>query len=180
MFNFYPHKPIKGKAFDLPIFYMNTTSNSERGVRDEDTGPHQVVISKDDGDFVEVTNTPQYINHLDSTFNGGYGHYVLTLTADEMNADKIIISAVVRNFQDTSNESNYFDTIINTVPDELTSVPDKDSSLSEKITAIFQYLIFKRTIDVSEEKMFKSDSTTELGSASVADTGSTVTKGKMS
>lgn len=62
---------------------------------------------------------------------------------------------------------------------ELSAVPATTATLQEKIDFLFQYFRNKRTVTATTETLFKEDATTELGSATVSDDGSTFTKGEM-
>lgn len=63
---------------------------------------------------------------------------------------------------------------------ELSSVPGATGTLRQKINAIFQYLIFKRTTTSATETLYKADSATSLGTSTVSDDGTTATHGKVS
>ncbi len=62
---------------------------------------------------------------------------------------------------------------------ELSAVPAGTSSLRSKINFIFQYFNFKRTASNTTETLYKADSSTSLGTASISNTGSLFTKDKV-
>lgn len=63
---------------------------------------------------------------------------------------------------------------------EIGAVPAATAGLKQMIQFIFAYIKNKRTASSSIETLFKDDSTTPMGTASISDSGGTVTKGKMS
>jgi hypothetical protein len=72
---------IKGVAFDN--FPVKMVSDADFNTPEEGKSP-TIVISKDGTTFQAVTNTPSEISR---------GWYIIDLTADEMDADVLIISA---------------------------------------------------------------------------------------
>lgn len=62
---------------------------------------------------------------------------------------------------------------------ELTAIPSTTGSMRSFIKFLFEYFRNKRTITSSTETLFKEDASTSLGTASVSDDGTTVTKGEM-
>jgi len=151
---------IKGQSY--VVYFSCASSDGTPSWSSEDFRQ----ISKDGGSFTPTTNdltVPQ----------SGIGK--LVLTSDEMNADRIDV-IVGRN-----TSARFFGHItIFTRPSETSVIPTANSSISEKITAIFQYLFYKRTITTSKETLFKEDGTTELADNTVSDNGTTFTKGKIS
>ncbi len=72
------------------------------------------------------------------------------------------------------------DAILDDTPSaELASLPGTTGSLRTMIQFMFQYIRLRRTVTATQEKMFKNDGTTVLGTAPVADDGTTLSKGKM-
>lgn len=136
----------------------------------------QAYIVKDGGAQVLTTNIPV----LSTGFSGTSGQARLQasvlLTATEMNADTISIWLTTSaNHNSTVGYTTFFTQVA-----ELSSVPNLNSSMADKITAIFQYLFFKRTVTASQEKLYKSDDTTILATGTVSDDNTTFTKGKPS
>lgn len=73
------------------------------------------------------------------------------------------------------------DAILDDAPSaELASVPGDTATLRLMIQFMFQYFKFKRTSTATQEKTYKADSSTELGTSTLSDTSGTVTKGKHS
>jgi hypothetical protein len=71
-------------------------------------------------------------------------------------------------------------TALDAAGSELSAVPGASGTLRQKITMVFQYLIFKRTTTASTETAYKADSSTSLGTSTVSDDGTTATHGKVS
>lgn len=157
MGNAYLQDIIKGQTFTLNFAVIN--SNFQFG------SPDLIRISKDGGVAVNVTNSPTGI---------GSGAQSLVLTATEMNADIISIQ-----FFDTISPKGDGMVTIYTTSDELSTMPDKNSTLGEKITFLFQYFRNRRTVTATETKLFKEDETTELGSGVLDDDGTTFDKGEI-
>lgn len=63
---------------------------------------------------------------------------------------------------------------------EISTPPAATSGLKQMIQYIFAYIKNKRTATSSVETLYKDDSTTPIGTASISDSSGTVTKGKMS
>lgn len=74
-------------------------------------------------------------------------------------------------WQDPS--SNIF---ASTIP-ELSSIPGVGDTVANKLQALYQYFLLRRTVTASTETLLKSDGVTTLGSASLSDDGTTFTKG---
>ena len=71
--------------------------------------------------------------------------------------------------------------VLNTdVNTELTAIPTTVSPLRQMIQFLFQYFRNKKTVSATIETMFKEDASTTLGTATLADNGTTFTKGKTS
>lgn len=64
---------------------------------------------------------------------------------------------------------------------ELSTVPSTTGTLRQKINWVFQYFRNKKTVNKSSltETLFKEDASTTLGTATLADDGTTFTKGEM-
>jgi len=62
---------------------------------------------------------------------------------------------------------------------ELASIPTSTSSLADKLVGIYEYLFHKRTITASTETLYKDNESTVLGSSSLSDNGTVVTKSKI-
>lgn len=70
-------------------------------------------------------------------------------------------------------------TELDTPVTELSSVPGSNYSARDAIKFIFQYLRNRRTATSATETLFKGDSATPLGTATVGEDGTTFAKGKM-
>lgn len=160
---FLPFKPIKGQQFKLYFGEKFAGGTSNRLVK----------ISKDGGAFATTTNALVMDYNNDNSPNWREA-YNLTLTATEMNADAITLFV----FYDGTTNFRHAITIY-TQEAELSSTPTINSPVSEKITAMFQYLLGKRTVTASAETMYKDDGTTPIGSNTISDDDTTVTKGKI-
>ncbi len=62
---------------------------------------------------------------------------------------------------------------------ELAAVPNTTSSIRQMIQFVFSYLRNKRTVTSTTETLFKENASSTLGTATLSDTGGTVTKGEM-
>ena len=173
--NYLPFQPIKNKAFRLYFSVVDYTSANFP----PNIGTWEYVgISKDGATFDATTNTPVQITGDSADGQSGNStraKYYVDLTADEMNADVVVFQA-----NDSASQQAPAVIVMYTIPQELSSAPSKTSSVAEKVTAIFQYLFFKRTVTASAETLFKDDGSTSLGSNTLSDNGTTVTKGKIS
>lgn len=65
-------------------------------------------------------------------------------------------------------------------PAELTAIPSSTSTMRQFLQAIFQRFFYLRTQTITTQTLFKADSSTSLGSASVSDNGTTQSSGKIS
>lgn len=170
-----PFRPIKGQAFRL---YFETPGTSNLATVPNPCPAYVSFssltfrISKDGAAATTLTNAPvEY----------GTGKGYVDLTSTEMNADTISISCNQQSNSNTTNGTNCaVSIIIYTTSSELSSAPTLNSSIADKITALFQYFFFKRTMTASAETLYKDDESTTLASNTVSDNGTTVTKGKIS
>lgn len=71
------------------------------------------------------------------------------------------------------------DSALDAAGTELSSVPSTTGSLRQKINFLFEYFRNKRTVTSSQETLLKEDATTTLGTSTIADDGTTFTKGEM-
>jgi hypothetical protein len=69
---------------------------------------------------------------------------------------------------------------LDTAGTELSAIPSETGTLRQKISAVWQYLMMKRTTTTSVETMYKADNSTSLATASISDNGTTATHGKVS
>ena len=160
-----PFRPMKGQQF---VLYMPITEATNTPVLSSYT---YLGISKDGGQFTETANSATFITADSSdTSATSYRAYV-TLTALEMDADVIIVSG-----RNNGSSNTVQQVIIYTTAPELAAVPTLNSSITDKVTAIFQYLFFKRTVTTSVETLYKSDSSTALATLALSDNGTTFTK----
>jgi hypothetical protein len=63
---------------------------------------------------------------------------------------------------------------------ELSAIPSATASYGDKLQALFQRFFFKRTQTVTTQTLFKANSSTSLGTATVSDDGATQSSGKIS
>lgn len=171
-------RPIKGQSFRL-YFSGNGTRQSSIGTGNASAMPDFIafssltfLLSKDGGSFVSPSNAPVDVS-------GGRGY--VDLTTSEMNADVICFSFYKGTYTGnpaTTTAANMI--VIYTTISELSAAPTLNSSISDKITAIFQYLFFKRTVTSSQEKLYKSDGTTVLATGELSDDGTIFSKGEPS
>lgn len=173
MNHFLPFRPIKGQPFRLYFSGVRTdTTAFAHKAPDTNTS----YICKDGGSIETTINT---IAYLGTTSNLTNCIQYLDLTAEEMNADVIVLN--LRSFS-TKEDIRAIEAIgmtIYTQPEELTSAPSKISSLEDKITALFQYFFGKRTVTATAETLYKDNGSTPLASNTLSDDGTTVTKGKL-
>ena len=166
-----PFKPIKGQEFTL-YFDGSFSSTSAPAA---DWTAIVFYISKDGGTFTECTNAGNNITHDSSNTAGTRGRGYIVLTATEMDAGVVLVDIL------SGGSNSLINTIvIHTTVSELAASPTLNSSIADKITAIFQYLFFKRTVTATTETLKKSDGTTTLGTSTVSDDGTTFTHGAIS
>lgn len=161
-----PFKPLKGIAFRI---YFTTDTSSASAPADPNPFTY-IGISKDGGQFTETSGTPTQITTDATSTASTVGCYYLDLTASEMDA-----SAITIRYSRTSVANGTL--IIYTTVSELAAAPTSSSSISDKITAIFQYLYLKRTVTSTQEKLYKADGSTVLATGTISDDGNTFTKG---
>lgn len=77
-----------------------------------------------------------------------------------------------------SNVQTAVDAALDATGAELASIPSTSGSLRQKINYTFQYFRNKRTVTSTTETLYKEDGTTALGTASIADDGTTFTRGE--
>jgi hypothetical protein len=152
--SYIPFYPIRGQQFTV---FGNL---SPWGSYTNYATPSSVYVSKDSGSLTECTNALVTMG----------SNAAVTLTADEMDADVVLVEFRGGSYKGV--------TVLYTQKSELASAPSINSSIAEKITAIFQYLFGKREVTASSMKVYKDDGTTELCSTTLSDDGTTVTKGK--
>ncbi len=76
--------------------------------------------------------------------------------------------------------STVVDSILDDTPSaELASIPTATASLRQMIQFIYTYLRNRRIVSTTTETLYKDNNTSVLGTAAVADDGTTLTKGKM-
>ncbi len=165
-----PFRPIKGQQFTFQL------TGTAEGTASANTSTFTYLgISKDGGQFAATANSATFIATDAADTVASRGQAYVVLTASEMNADIIMIVA-----RDSNVTGAAYRFVIYTQPGELTAAPTVNSSVADKITAIFQYLFLKRTVTATAETLFKSDSSTSLAGNTLSDDGTTVTKGKIS
>lgn len=166
-----PFRPIRGQAFTL---YGSEAADSNAQPQES---IDNISVSKDGGTFVTASNAHTQI--ASNASDGGSGNrtrgcFTLVLTSTEMDADVVI----VRVFDD-ANAQHILSYVIYTCLNELAAAPTLNSSQADKITAIFEYLFFKRTVTATVETLFKSDASTSLATNTLSDNGTTVSKGAL-
>jgi len=164
-----PFKPVKGQAFT----YVGSANIVSATAENYSASP-TVYISKDGGALNSTANSPTAVYEGSPSY---VGYFTLALTSSEMDADFVVV--VLRGLAYSGWGENQT-IIIYTIPAELSAAPTVNSSIEEKITALWQYFFFKRTITASAEALFKDDGTTPLASNTLTDDGTTVTKGEIS
>ena len=129
--------------------------------------------SNDKGAFSDMDNELAEISS---------GVYSLDITAAEMNADLVVVKMtsttaganiplhVIHTFTEPLDDTNV----------ELASIPTTTGGLRTMIQFLFQYFRNARTETTATESLKKEDGSTELGSRTLADDGSTFTRGEMS
>lgn len=126
-------------------------------------------VNKDGAGWVAITSA---ITVLSTNALVG----VVSLSATEMDAERIDVK-----FTNTAQDYRGGGVItIMTYKTELTAAPSINSSLTDKMTALFQYFFLKRTVTATTETLYKDNSTDALGTATISDDGTTVSKTKVS
>lgn len=158
---------IKNQAFTHYFFVPNPASTPLPGsALTNGTFASLHVVSQDGSAFVSTTN---------SVTNLTNGFYSLTLTAAEMNGDVILI-----NLRDSVSGNITESVVIYTIPAELTAIPISTDTFGKKLLGLFQYFFNKRAVTASALTMYKADGATTLGTGTITDDGTTVTKGNLS
>lgn len=105
-----------------------------------------------------------------STYSGGAVASVTNPVTVGTNSDKSGYSL----------SSAGIDAILDDAPaSELTAVPTTTGTLRQMIQFIFSYFRNRRSITSTTETLYREDTTTSLGTATVSDDGTTVNKGEM-
>lgn len=159
-----PFKPIKGQAFTVYFAFI-----SSDGTRPSISSFTNALISKDGAAYASLSNAPV---EIDSSTTGKRATFSLVLTSSEMSANVIFL-----NF--TPNSGEQISVIIYTTLSELSAAPTLNSSIADKITALYQYFFFKRTVTATVETMYKNDGSTSLATNTLSDNGTTVSKGAL-
>lgn len=175
MLSYLPFKPIKGQAFTLYFDkhsiegYVNRYGAAEYNIS---SASFTWGVAKDGGTSTTPTN---------AVSNKSGNSASLLLTATEMNCDVLVLSGTY-SFDNGSGSGiggGVVTVIIYTQSAELSAVPTLNSSLSDKITAMYQYFFGKRTVTASAETLYKDNGTDALGTSTISDNGTTVSKGKI-
>ncbi len=113
---------------------------------------------------------------------GVTGFYAVTITAGELNYDTIVITlgTSTAGIMPLSYEIHTYEDGLETANVELAAIPDTTGTLRELMQFLFEYFRNKRTETAGTESLKKEDASTELGSRTLADDGSTFTRGEMS
>lgn len=165
---FLPFRPIKGQA--LTVCWTNDVSTGFGTA----VAYNKIAVSKDGGTFGPSTNNPTFLLQIPGTTTKMAVR--IDLTASEMDADIIVLYPYVT----SSPNSLVQPIVIYTTPAELSAAPTINSSIADKITALYQYFFLNRRVTAVNLTMKKSDGTTDLASATISDDGVTVTKGAIS
>jgi len=146
----------------IPCFFMNTES---AGGGDATAANQNTIIGYLDTEIADIKAKTDGLN-----FTGNY------VQAQVKGQDDIDFGATQKSSIQDAVEAKL--TSANT---ELTSVPAATAGLRAMIQFIFEKLKHKGTMnkDTGEEKLYKDDNSTVLGSATHSDDGTTVTRGKM-
>lgn len=173
----WPNGNTFNSATNVPILLSEITAGGGAGITGISFSSSSVQISKNGGSFNNSTNVVSEIGH---------GWYSITFTSTEMNTQDILV-CITSTTADPSGNQNYFHNVWlcttsvglspSTPLSELSSVPTVSDTLGNKIQAIFQYLFNKRTVTSTQEKLYKSDNSTVLGTGTLSDDGTTFTKG---
>ncbi len=130
--------------------------------------------SQDGGGFADCTNEAAEI--------GTTGWYALTLTAAELNygvisarvqtstAGIMPLAFMVTTYTEPLDDANT----------ELATVPTTVSGLRAMVQFLFEYFRNRRTATAGVETLYKEDASTPLGTAALADDGTTFSKAEMS
>ena len=100
-----PFQPTKGVAFKVP-FELQSETSPQSFISNEGTAIH-TTVSKDYNAFSNTTNTYVYIGK-NSTADSS--HYYIELTAEEMDADVIMVTAT--NWGGGTGQKGYVNSII--------------------------------------------------------------------
>lgn len=157
--NFLAQRAVQFTVY-FPLWAGNL-SNVKTGASWAAGGNTVLQVSKDGSAFSTLSNIPTEI---------GNGWYSVVLTASEMTADIVLISLNANaGAQATLMKINTYK--------ELSSAPNVNDTLLQKLQAVWQYLFLKRTVTATQETMLKSDGSTTLTTATLSDNGTTFTKG---
>lgn len=113
---------------------------------------------------------------------GSTGFYSLALVAAELNYSYVVVKV------ETSTDGimpchillQTYEEPMDVANTELAAIPTTVSGLREMMQFLFEYFRNARTETAGVESLKKEDGTTELGSRTLADDGTTFTRGEMS
>jgi hypothetical protein len=101
-----------------------------------------------------------------------------TLTASALAADAVTEIQSGLSTLTAGQVLTQIDAALDTAGTELSAVPTTTGTLRQKINYVFQYFRNRKTVTSSTETLFKEDASTSLGTATLADDGTTFTKGE--
>lgn len=129
--------------------------------------------SQDGGSFADCTNEA---SEIDST-----GWYSLTLTAAELNYSTIAIrvQSSTDGIMPLAFMATTFTEPLDDANTELAAIPTTTGSLRAMIQGLYQYFRNKREETAGVETLYKEDAATPLGTRTLADDGTTFTRGEM-
>ena len=158
----------------LTLVFPITDADGGNTVTGEAAGSPDRKRSLDGASFADCTND---IAEIDTT-----GWYTLTLSATEMNNTSVavkITGLTAGSWTPRFTIYTYEDSSLDDANTELAAIPTTTGTLREMIQFLHGYFRNLRTETSGVESLKKEDAATELGSRTLADNGSTFTRGEM-
>jgi len=158
---------------------VTAIDTSDGSLKTGDAGNITAQISKDGG--VSAATDDANPTELDSTNHPGV--YIFDLLQAESNAELVVLTAESGTADISCGDPLSILTQERPTEDantELASIPDTTGTLRAMIQFLFEYFRNARTETSIAESIKKEDGTTELGSRTLGDDGSTFTRGEMS
>lgn len=100
-------------------------------------------------------------------------------TAGKILGTNLDVVVSTRSSLSSSDIQTAVDNRLDAAGSELSAVPTTTGSLRQKLNFLFQYFRNKRTVTATTETAFKEDASTSLGTATIADDGTTFTRGEL-
>lgn len=144
-----------------------------------------IAVSKDGASFNTITPTVTELTNgwysiaLTSSHTDTLGDFAYHITGTGADSTDILDQVIVDAGATPAQVATIVATVLDTPVSELASIPGTSASLRDMVKFIFQYLRNKRSITSLVETLFKFDSSTSLGTATIGDDGTTFTKGKI-